>query len=150
MEKSRREELFTEYFKLIDMLQEYDTHFLSIKNWSVTLSGAALGLAFVQGSLPSFVIGFFLSIGFWLTETRYKVLQLNHMRRVLDLEKALQENMDIPAASILHTFREQSNLNNKQKKWVSVVFWPQVMFPHLFFTLISAVAALVQIFLYWK
>lgn len=40
--QGRRTEMLAEYYKLIDMLQDYDKHFLSIKNWSVTLSGCRL------------------------------------------------------------------------------------------------------------
>lgn len=143
--EKRRAELFTEYFKCIDIIQGYDNYFLTIKTWGVTLSSAAIGWAFVQSSAPSFLIAFFLSLAFWLTEVRFKLLQLGHALRISELEDALSKGAEIPTPRILTAFGEESYRNNLAARWRSVVFWPQVMFPHLFFVVLSAVAGIIQL-----
>lgn len=143
--QTRREEMFAEYYKLWDFVQGYDNVFLSIKTWGVTLSSAAIGLAFIQSSVPTFLIAFFLALSFWLTETRYKLFQLTHLLRVVELEDALRDNLEIQAPRIYHAFGEESANNARVRRWRLVMFWPQVMLPHLFFVLISGVAGIVQI-----
>jgi hypothetical protein len=140
--QTRRAELLSEYYKLIDILQGYDAHFLSIKTWGVTLSSAALGLAFVQSSAPSFGIAFLLSLAFWLTEARYKLLQLNHTYRVAQLEDALSKGVEMPTPRILGAFGDEAERNALTKRWRSVMFWPQVMLPHIFFILFSVIAGI--------
>lgn len=143
--QNRRTEMLAEYYKLIDMLQDYDKHFLSIKNWSVTLSGAAVGFAFVGSSTPSFLIAFILALGFWLTDVRFKLLQLGHITRTSELEKALSNDAEIPTPQILTSYGRKADQDIRSRRWLSVLFWPQVMLPHVFFVVLSAVAGIIQL-----
>ena len=68
-----------EYYKLIDIIQGYDPYFVSIKSWGATASGAALGLAFAHSLWFVALLAALLALSFWITEARFKVLQLNHI-----------------------------------------------------------------------
>ena len=84
-----RRELREEYFKVVDILQSYDPYFLTIKNWGVTVSGAAIALSVSQKSSSAFLLVCVLAIGFWTTEVRFKLLQLGHTLRATELERYL-------------------------------------------------------------
>ena len=47
-----REDLSKEYYALLGVVSSYDGWLLIVKGWSVTLSLAALGLGFQQGTTP--------------------------------------------------------------------------------------------------
>ncbi len=145
----RRTELFEEYYKLAAIVQGYDSYCLTIKAWGVTVSGAALGIAFSrEGSVAISsvaALALALSGSFWLTEVRFKLFQLNHMLRVTELEHALQNGLPIIAPRIFSAFGEQSVRNIVSKRWKSVAFWPQVMLPHIVFVGVSLVLIVVEI-----
>jgi len=136
-----RRELLEEYFKVVAILQSYDPYFLTIKNWGVTVSGAAIGLAVSQKVPSAFLLVCVLAAGFWTTEVRFKLLQLGHTQRAKELERHLSD--PDPAASparaprILGAFGEQSALNLRSHRWRSVLLWPQVMFPHVVFVAVG-------------
>jgi hypothetical protein len=144
---ARRIELNQEYYKLIDIIQGYDDQFLSIKTWSVTLSSVAIGLSFARASAPLFIIGAFLALSFWIAEARHKILQLNHTLRITQLEKALSSDTELQTPLILSTFQQEAIKNADAHRWRSVMFWPQLMFPHIFFFVIGIVSSIVQLFL---
>ena len=145
--QTRRAELLTEYYKLSDIIENFNANFLTIKTWGVTLSSVAIGLAFTQSSAPSFLIAFFLSVAFWLTEVRFKLFQLSHTLRAAELEDALSKGIEIPTPRIQGAFVEESIRNMRVRRWRSVMFWPQVVLPHLFFVLLSGIAGIIQFFL---
>lgn len=132
-QKDKRSELLEEYYKLAAIVQGYDSYYLSIKAWGVTVSGAAIGVGFSIGKpIQVFVVAFALSLAFWLTEVRFKLFQLGHMFRIAQLEEALQNETKIISPRIFRSFQEESSRNILVKRWRSVLFWPQVMFPHIF------------------
>ncbi len=141
-----RSELFEEYYKLSAIVQSYDSYCLTIKAWGVTVSGAAIGVAFSRaGSLGVFIVAFALSLAFWLTEVRFKLFQLAHMLRVSELENALQNNLPMTSPRIFAAFGEQSRSNLKSKRWRAVTLWPQVMLPHVFFAVLSLVLIAIDV-----
>jgi hypothetical protein len=145
----RRAELFEEYYKLAAVVQGYDSYCLTIKAWGVTVSGTALGIAFSrEGSVAVSMVAALalaLSAAFWLTEVRFKLFQLGHMLRVAELEDALQNGLNVPGPRIFSAFGEESVKNIQAKRWKSVVFWPQVMLPHIVFVSFSAILIIVEI-----
>jgi len=122
-----------EYYKLIDMVQGYDSYFVTIKSWSATASGAALGLAFVHSLWFVAFIAAVLALSFWITEARFKVLQLNHIKRASAVEKALRSGTPLASPAILASFGEASAAHHQSKTWRRVMAWPHVMFPHVTF-----------------
>ena len=139
---SRRAELLQEHAKAVDILQSYDAYFLTIKNWAVTVVGAALTVGVTKASTDVFLVAAILTVGFWLTEVRFKLLQLGHTRRAGELEVALQTGQVIPGPRLLMAFGEESAVNYVTRRWRKVMFWPQVMFPHAVFLVLSLLAAL--------
>jgi hypothetical protein len=141
-----RSELLEEYYKLSAIVQSYDSYCLTIKAWGVTVSGAAVGVAFSRpGSLGVFVVAFALSLAFWLTEVRFKLFQLAHMLRVTELENALQNNLPVASPRIFSAFGEQSRTNLKSKRWRSLMLWHPVMLPHVFFAVLSLVLIAIDV-----
>ncbi|HMV51556.1 MAG TPA: hypothetical protein PLD20_10385 [Blastocatellia bacterium] len=151
MEKEQRSELTEEYFKLSAFVQAYDAYFLSIKNWGVTVSGAALGVSFSKDLIAQdkqilvLIIALILAVAFWLTEVRFKLIQLAHIYRQLALEKAIQENTYIQNPAILTSYGQGRSFDEKQKRWRLVMFWPQVMLPHIIFVSLSLIFIVVHI-----
>jgi hypothetical protein len=149
-----RRELREEYFKVVDILQSYDPYFLTIKNWGVTVSGAAIALSVSQKSSSAFLLVCVLALGFWTTEVRFKLLQLGHTLRATELERYLSDP-DTAASKpqsprVLGAFGEESALNIRHHRWRSVFLWPQVMFPHVFFVAVGILGFLLAPFLLRK
>ena len=150
MDKEQRSELLEEYFRLTAFVQAYDSYFLSIKAWGVTVSGAAIGVGFSRDLIAQnmqmqvFAIALALAIAFWFTEVRFKLIQLAHIYRQAALEKALQGNEYVKSPSILESYKEGRRTDNAQKRWRSVILWPQVMFPHVIFVVLSFILIVIQ------
>lgn len=135
-----RTQLLDEYYKLSAIIQSYDSYFVSIKAWGVTVSGAAIGVGFSRGGpVAVFIVALALSLAFWFTETSFKLLQLGHFGRILQLEDALREGTDIPSPEIYRGFDKKRKKDFKSFLWLRVLFYPHVMFPHILFVVLSAV-----------
>src|SRR5690348_9978744 len=121
MEDGRRKELLEEYYKLGGIIQSFDSYALSIKAWGVTATSLAIGVAFSQ-SKPAHVyiciLALILSLAFWLTEVRFKLFQLGHMRRIKELEEVLQNNSDTVSPRIYHAYWEEAALNSRTNRWI--------------------------------
>lgn len=136
--------LLDEYNKVIDIIQSYDVHFLKIKTWGVTLAGIILSIGVAQSQILVLVAALILSLSFWLTESWYKLIQNGHMMRAKELEEAIQNNnMNIKYPRILGSYMEKAEVNRKKKKWLNMMFYSQVMYPHLFLILLI-IASLIK------
>jgi hypothetical protein len=67
------------------------------------------------------------------------------MLRVSELENALQNNIPVASPRIFAAFGEQSRTNLKSKRWRSLMLWPQVMLPHVFFAVLSLVLIAIDV-----
>ncbi len=138
--RATRAELFAEYFKLTDIVQRYDEYYLKIKAWGVTVSGVAAGVGLREESAVTFFIAALLALSFWMTEARFKMFQLSHMLRVGELERALERgDYDTACPRIFTAFAEASSIHIGTKRWRSVISWPQVMLPHVFFVALGLI-----------
>jgi hypothetical protein len=140
MTKEQRSELLEEYYKVYSFVQAYDPYFISIKNWGVTVSGAALAVGLSRENsrpLLVFVVSLALSISFWFTEVVFKNSQLAHLRRVKAIEDALKTEASIESPLIAKSYDEGKIENKKAKLWRKVLLWRHVMLPHAIFTSIS-------------
>ncbi len=150
----RRAQVIAEYFKVLDILQSYDPYFLTIKTWGVTVSGAAIAIGISLRSSSVFFLVSLLAVGFWTTEVQFKLLQLGHMQRGLELEGFLSEpqtsESTFQPARVLGAFGERRTLNMRSRRWRSVFFWPQVMFPHVAFVAVGILSSFVLYFLHRK
>ena len=89
MGNSVREELLTEYYKLIDLIYRYDDYFIRIKTGSISLGAISTGIGLGIQSIYPFILVIILALAFWLTESSLKVVQLSNFKRVTELEEAL-------------------------------------------------------------
>jgi hypothetical protein len=119
-----------EYFHLQSVIEGSDGKSLTIKAWSVSLTGLLAGSgAFVTGTrLLLFAAG--VSLMFWLIDTSWKTFQYANYRRLGQIEEFMRG--------------ERANLDNLQisKSWsvsygdgglwrfVKIMWWPHVVLPH--------------------
>jgi hypothetical protein len=83
-----REDLNKEYYALVGSVSEYDGRFMIIKGWSVTLSLAALGLAFQQQHYALFGLAAATALAFWFLDVLMKGFQVRFYGRMRDIEVA--------------------------------------------------------------
>jgi hypothetical protein len=84
-----------------------------------------------------------LAGGFWITEVHFKMLQLGHMRRTSELESDLASVASRrPSPRIFGALYEERVVNMKSRRYRSVIWWPQVMFPHVCFVALAVLALL--------
>lgn len=142
-----RKELREEYFKVVDILQSYDKYYLTIKNWGVTAFGVASAVGISNKAPAIFLLVSLISVGFWLTEVRFKLFQLGHTLRASELEQMLRSSsIEASYPRILSAFGEESRKNIQTERWRSVLFWPQVMLPHVIFVLVGPIIYVVLLF----
>jgi hypothetical protein len=140
--ESRRTELLAEYAQVVAILQSYDDYFLKIKNWGVTIGGAALGLALKESSAMTCLLASLLVSGFWATEVHFKMLQLGHTLRAAELEGSLnRDEMPDAAPRIMGAFGDARALNAARRTWKSWAFAPGIMLPHAALVAAGMVAA---------
>jgi hypothetical protein len=144
-----RQEAFEEYYKVAAFVQAYDGYFLNIKAWGVTVTAGAIAAGFSSGVASSrisqvavFVVGFLLASAFWATETMFKMLQLAHVRRLVELEGLLASGAtEIAGPAYLSSFSSYQAVDRRARRWRHVLFWPHVILPHAIFASLSAVLA---------
>lgn len=82
------ENLQTEYFKIVDIVTDFDQRLLTIKSWGVTLSLASIGIGFQQRHYGLFLVAAISGLAFWLVEGVTKVHQMRYYPRMGDIEVA--------------------------------------------------------------
>lgn len=81
-----REDLSKEYYALLDVVSNYDGWLLIVKGWSVTLSLAALGLAFQQRHYALFLLAAVTGAAFWVLDGLMKGYQYRYYVRMREIE----------------------------------------------------------------
>jgi hypothetical protein len=145
MNEDERAALRQEYYHLANYVQGYDAHFLLIKSWGITVSGAAIGVGFstdlagTDRQIGLFLIAFVLSLAFWITEVSFKLIQLAHIYRQSLLETSLREGKRLPTPAILESYGQGMAFDRKRKRWQAVMSWRHVMLPHALVAALSLV-----------
>lgn len=80
--------LRTEYFKIVDIVTDFDQRLLTIKSWGVTLSLASIGIGFQQRHYGLFLVTAISGLAFWLVEGVTKGHQMRYYPRMGDIEVA--------------------------------------------------------------
>jgi len=70
--------LLVEYYKLVDLVTEFDRRILTVKSWGVTLSLAAVGFGFQFTQPGFFILATISSLSFWLIEGAMKSHQMRY------------------------------------------------------------------------
>lgn len=80
------DDLMAEYFKMVDIVTEFDRRQLTVKGWGVTASLAALALGFQQEHYGLFLVAAVGAVAFWGIEATYKTQQRAYYPRMGDIE----------------------------------------------------------------
>jgi len=129
--------LLDEYVKVVDIIQSYDSYFFKIKTWGVSLSGVVLSIGGAQHNVFVLLAALVLSVSFWVTESWYKMIQNGHTLRARELENAIQNKQDdVIYPRIFSAYMEKSEKNRTERKWLRMMCYSQVMYPHVFLVLL--------------
>ena len=127
-----------EYFHLLSIFYSFDEKSLIIKRWSVTISMAGVGLAFLQTAKgnPEIIIGLasVAAFFFWFIDAHWKTFQERHLQRIQALESYFSgsKNNIIPF-QIVHSWtqaRKEASLKEIGISLIRNLFKLNVMLPH--------------------
>lgn len=151
------DDLQSEYYRIVGIVEGFDQRLLTIKSWGVTFALATLGFGFQQGHYGLFLVAAAAALAFWLIEASVKRHQMRYYPRMGDIEvisfQLWPENTPSgPASSPLIDWsfytapprlvggkpkgkprepRPWKNINDQPgaNRWV--FFWPHVALPHV-------------------
>ncbi len=83
--------MLQEYLKIMDVVKEYDSQLLTIKNWGVTLSLVAIGLGFKEKTWGYFLLAALSGVSFWVVEASLKGFEMRYYPRMREIEYVLSE-----------------------------------------------------------
>jgi len=81
----------TEYYRILDIVAEFDQRLLTVKSWGVTAALATLGLGFQQDHFGLFLVAAAGALAFWIIEGSVKVHQMRYYPRMGDIEVLAHE-----------------------------------------------------------
>jgi hypothetical protein len=105
MPEGIRKELITEYYKLNDIVSDFDKHLLTVKGWSVTLSLAALAWGIKDTHYGLFLVAAMSGLAFWIVEGLVKRIQMRFNVRIREIEVICFDlsNFELPDGSSVST-----------------------------------------------
>ena len=157
------DDLMAEYFKIADVVSQFDQRLLTIKGWGVTLSLASLGLGFQQDHYGLFLVAAVSALAFWIVEGSTKLHQMRYYPRMGDIEVSAYEMYGVDHSSgrlssqlidwAWHTARprvrggEERDPPQKPRRWPEVnptpgrhpLLLPHTVFPHLVTAVVGTV-----------
>jgi len=80
------DDMSKEYYAIVDIVSGFDQRLMTIKGWSVTVSLAALGLAFQQGHYALFGLAAGTGLVFWIIDILTKRHQIRYYPRMRNIE----------------------------------------------------------------
>jgi hypothetical protein len=83
---SERDEFSKEYYKLIDIVNDFDMRLITVKGWSVTLSLASLVWGFQYSKPGMFLVAALSGFAFWFIEGVVKRHQMRYYVRMREIE----------------------------------------------------------------
>ena len=127
-----QEFLRKEYFCLHEMLEAFDGKALTIKAWSVTLSMAGIGAAFVQKKPILLLLSGVASLLFWLIEAQWKAFQQSFYPRVFEIERLMAGgHVDHPTSpQISSSWGRAWKVLRKPEEIRRIALWPHVFLRH--------------------
>lgn len=128
-----------EYYAILKVVSEYDSRYLTIKEWSVTVSLAGLGLGFIQDQRWLFLLAAISALSFWTIEALAKQHQMRYYRRMRDIEVTSgggSPQIDWAWANATNSNSApgvpRARTGNEMSRLVLTSFWlPWVFLPHL-------------------
>lgn len=121
-----------EYIKLHELISLFDEKLLKIKGWSITVSSASIGAAFISKIPLLLLLASFSAIVFWYIEYLWKGYQKPYYFRMLEIEGFFKSSSKkIVPFQIGNTWRENSTQNFPYSFRIKTFLTPSVMIPHI-------------------
>jgi hypothetical protein len=121
-----------EYFRLQETVEKFDEKALTIKAWSVTLSMAGIGAAFLHKLPVLLFLSGLASLLFWLIEASWKTFQQAYYPRIKEIESLMSgEVVKHPTSPfIARSWSDAWHLGRRDRLMLRILFWPHVLLPH--------------------
>ncbi|TSE04361.1 DUF2270 domain-containing protein [Aquimarina algiphila] len=144
-DKLRLDLIEKEYFHLQTEIEKFDDKSLTIKTWSVSLVTAIVGSDILAENTNHYLILFasFASIMFWIIEASWKAFQSAYYCRIKVIEKFMREKDFKIEPLQIATSWSKSHKKINFKKFMSIMFWRQVMIPHGMMSIILLILYLI-------
>ncbi|MEM0929788.1 MAG: hypothetical protein AAGI89_10915 [Pseudomonadota bacterium] len=111
-------------------ISEFDKLLITIKSWSITLSGVAIGLGFIDGQRILFLLGGLSALMFWYLEALNKVFQFALIKRAREVEKEIADLSLYSGPKISSHFNRVIGFGETFRAlWVMITF-SNVQLPH--------------------
>lgn len=118
-----------EYFALQATVESFDEKALTIKAWSVTLSMAAIGGAFIEAEPALLLLAAGASLLFWIIEASWKTFQQANYRRLRIIEDYMRgKPQERPFSS--PDITDSWSAGWREESLWRVLFWHHVFLPH--------------------
>lgn len=132
-----REFLREEYFHLQKTVEDFDQRTLMIKNWSVTVSIAAIGTAFTQKTAILLLLASGSALLFWCIEVLWKSFQQANYKRIEAIKNFMRGNTGDDFSS--PEINRYWSWSWKERSFSSIIWWPHVCLPHAIIFLLGIV-----------
>ena len=99
-----------EYYKLLEIVGEFDKNLLIVKGWGVTFSLVALAGGFQQEHFGLFLVACISALAFWIVEGTIKRHQMRYYFRMREIEVINFELMQ-------KTLPDKSKISTPQIDW---------------------------------
>jgi uncharacterized membrane protein len=145
--------LKSEYFKLQDYYESFDSKAQTIKGWSATVSIAAITFGFSYKNEYIWLFASMTALVFWVMEAKWKLFQYCYSSRIKEIEKAFKENnfeSIIPLQIYTSWFASWRSGTYKIKR---IIFMNIVMMPYayvIFICLVLFFLKLIHPAIFWK
>jgi hypothetical protein len=135
---NREDLLKTEYFKLQDFYENFDSKVQTIKGWSATISIAAITFGFSYKNGFIWLFAALTALVFWIMEAKWKIFQYCYADRIAEIEKAFR-NEKIDTIDPLQIYSSWFKAWEKKPKIWTILFMKIVMIPYVY-TIIVCIA----------
>ena len=79
-----------EYFKVVDIISQYDDRLMIIKGWSITVGIALIGYAFTQKNKFLLVLCMIAVLCFAIVDAKFKEYQVCYYDRMAQIERCIE------------------------------------------------------------
>jgi hypothetical protein len=135
-----------EYFHLQRTVEDFDQRTLTIKAWSVTTSMVGIAASFLHTDAAALsLLAAFASLSFWMTEALWKEFQQCYYPRIRILERVFSKEDTIEAPFQINKSWSQTFHSYDLRRYIQVLTWPHVMFPHVFIVLCGIVIWIIRV-----
>jgi hypothetical protein len=128
-----------EYFRIQEAVENFDEKAITIKAWSVTVSMAGIGTAFLKHAPVLLALSGVASLLFWVIEAWWKAFQQAFYPRMYEIESLMMGlRVDHPTSPFIGgSWLRAWNSARTRGKIREIFWWPHVFLPHALVTLVG-------------